>query len=236
MIYLSKQISTLDPRLRLCAELVRAGCKLADIGTDHAYLPCALAQSGKISSALACDINEKPLESGQETINRCGVGDIVRPRLSNGLDKVSPDECDDIVIAGMGGELICSIIEKAPWLKNGEKHLILQPMTRPEALRSYLYQSGFEIELEQAVESERRLYTVMLAVYSGRVKTLSELEARVGALKPSQRKLDRMYIDKIINSLKKKQEGLTLGGSIGEAERLSGLIIEIEKFKSGGQV
>lgn len=235
MINLSKQNSTLDPRLSLCAELVRAGCKLADIGTDHAYLPCALAQAGKISSALACDINEKPLKSGLETITRCGAGDIVKARLSNGLEQVSPDECDDIVIAGMGGELICSIIEQAPWLKSVEKHLILQPMTRPETLRTYLYQNGFELELEKAVESEHRLYTVILAVYSGKKKTPSELEKRVGALKPLQRPLDRQYIDKVLKSLRKKQDGLILGGNTNEAEHLSGLIMEIEKFKTGGQ-
>lgn len=233
---MSKQNLPLDPRLNLCAEMVRAGCKLADIGTDHAYLPCALAQAGKISSALACDINKKPLESGVETINRCDVGDIVKARLSNGLEQVSPDECDDIVIAGMGGELICSIIEKAPWLKSEEKHLILQPMTRSETLRSYLYQNGFEIKLEQAVESDRRLYTVMLAVYSGSVKKTTELESRVGALKPLQRPLDKQYLDKVINSLKKKQEGLTLGGDLSAAKKLSCLITEIEKYTTGGQL
>ena len=101
----------LDNRLLLCAEFVRQDSAVADIGTDHAYLPVYLAQKGKIKKAIAADINEGPLKSGIETINRCGVSDTVSARLSNGLEKISPDECDDVIIAGMGGELICSIIE-----------------------------------------------------------------------------------------------------------------------------
>lgn len=202
----------LDNRLSLCGEFVRDGVRLADIGTDHAYLPVSLALKGKISCAIAADINEKPLKSGIDTINAYGVADRVTARLSNGLEKISADECDDIVIAGMGGELICSIIDKAPWVKNPDKHLILQPMTRSETLRSYLYSRGFEILSEQAVKSDGRVYTVMLAVYCGDCKTLDEFSSRVGKLKPRERELDREYLCRVITSLEKKKNGLSAGG------------------------
>lgn len=225
----------LDPRLSLCAEFVRQGCRLADIGTDHAYLPVHLILSGKITGAIAADINKGPLESGIETINRFGVTDKVSARLSNGLEKIQPDECDDIVIAGMGGELICSIIENAQWLKNSDKRLILQPMTRPEALRSYLYLNGFEIDHEQAVESDRRIYTVMLVRFTGSVKTLTDFSAKVGRLSPATRELDRLYLERVLASLRKKKNGLLCGGNEKEAAALDDTIDKLNKFIQGGQ-
>ena len=120
-------MSILKPhgRLSLCADYVREGSRLADIGTDHGYLPIALCQSGKIPSALACDINPLPLRSAEENIARFGLSKKIQTRLSDGLKEVSPDEADDVVIAGMGGELIRDILTAAPWVKDGEKHLVL---------------------------------------------------------------------------------------------------------------
>lgn len=222
----------LDKRLLLCAEFVRQGMRVADIGTDHAYLPVYLVQNGKITHAIAADINKGPLQSGMETINRCGVSDKVSARLSNGLEKISPDECDDIVIAGMGGELICSIIENAQWLKSPDKHLVLQPMTRPEALRSYLYSNGFEIVREQAEQSDGKIYTVMLARFSGCTETLSDFSARVGKLNP-ERELDRLYLEKKVSSLKRKHSGLLCCGNETEASALNKTIDKINNFIQG---
>ncbi len=223
----------LDNRLLLCAEFVRQDSAVADIGTDHAYLPVYLAQKGKIKKAIAADINEGPLKSGIETINRCGVSDTVSARLSNGLEKISPDECDDVIIAGMGGELICSIIEAAPWLKSRDKQLILQPMTRPQTLRSFLYSNGFEIIREQAVASDGRIYTVMLVRFCGTPVVLSEFSSTVGKLNPKDSKLDRLYLEKVLSSLKKKQSGLLCSGSETEAAGLSDTIDRINDFIKG---
>ena len=101
---------TLDSRLSLCASFVRQDSKLADIGTDHAYLPVWLCQNGVCKSAVAADINPEPLSRGQLTIAQAGLEDKVKTRLSDGLKSISADEADDIVIAGMGGELIAKII------------------------------------------------------------------------------------------------------------------------------
>lgn len=94
---------SLDNRLALCADFVRDGAKVADIGTDHAYLPVWLCRIGRCDTAIAADINPLPLERGIETINNSGLNNRIEARLSNGLEKISGDEADDIVIAGMGG-------------------------------------------------------------------------------------------------------------------------------------
>ena len=112
-IFLDKLFS-LDGRLSVCASLVRNGARLADVGTDHAYLPIWLAKNGKIISAVASDNRKKPLAAGMENIERYGCSEIVSTRLCAGLDDISPDEADDIVIAGMGGEMIAGILENAP--------------------------------------------------------------------------------------------------------------------------
>lgn len=157
----------LDDRLITCASFVRNGTALADIGTDHAYLPVWLAKKGIIKSAVAADIRPLPLKSGRENIEKYGCGDIVTARLSDGLDEIACDEADDIVMAGMGAELICNIIDRTPWLKDSTKRLILQPMTRAHVLRKYLADNGFDILDEKACVQSGKSYTVILSEFSG---------------------------------------------------------------------
>ncbi len=222
----------LDGRLSRCAEFVRDGARVADIGTDHAYLPVYLALNGRIKSAIAADINKKPLESGAETINRFGVSDIVKTRLSDGLAEIECSECDDVVIAGMGGELICSIISNAEWLKNSEKRLILQPMTRAEILRKYLYKNGFEILREQAAEGGGRIYTVMLVRYCAKSRELTAAQSYIGRL-GFESELDRAYIRGVAASLEKKRDGLAAGGDIESSAAVSEIAVEINRLLQG---
>lgn len=197
----------LDDRLAACAELVRSGTKLADIGTDHAYLPVWLTKNGKISSAIAADINPKPLERGLENIKRYSAEDIVTTRLSNGLQNIKPDEADDIVIAGMGAELIIDIVSKAEWLENGGKRLILQPMTRAYMLRRYLYENGFEIKAEIACEQNGKVYSVIMAEYSGAPVITEELEEYIGKLDMNLT-ISKKYGLQVLKKLADRREGL----------------------------
>ena len=144
------RLFTLDKRLLLCASFVRENCTLADIGTDHAYLPIWLVKNGIINSALACDINEGPLNSGKADVDRFELSDKITLRLSDGLKNVNENEADDIVIAGMGGELITKILSECEWAKTKGKHFILQPMTKCEVLISWLCENGFEIIEQKA--------------------------------------------------------------------------------------
>ena len=159
----------LSARLQLIADLVPQGSRLADIGTDHAYLPVWLVQQGRISFAAACDVNAGPLERARATALRFGCTDALSFRLGDGLACVSPDEVDTIVIAGMGGETIAAILEAAPWTREQEHRLLLQPMTKAEVLRPWLTAHGYAIREEHLVY-ENHTYFPVLSVVGGAEK------------------------------------------------------------------
>ena len=151
----------LDKRLRLCADMVR-GDRVCDVGTDHAYLAAELLKSGKCSSAIAADINENPLKAARATLEKAGVLDRAEIIRSDGLRDIPESGITDIVIAGMGGELISKILSGCPWSPEG-KNLIFQPMTRPEFLIKWLCENGFEITAQKAAVDGRFFYTVINA-------------------------------------------------------------------------
>ena len=193
-------------RLSLCAEFVRQGSRLADIGTDHGYLPIALCLNGTIPSALACDINPLPLRSAEKNIAANGLTDRIKTRLSDGLREISPDEADDIVIAGMGGELIRDILNAAPWVKDPKKLLILQPMTRHDDLIRWLYENGFAITRQEAALDSGKYYTVITACYSGIARPCDLLTAMIGAL-DTKDEMSRGFLKRCLNNLKNKCKG-----------------------------
>ncbi|MDE6763031.1 MAG: class I SAM-dependent methyltransferase, partial [Oscillospiraceae bacterium] len=151
----------LDKRLTLCAEFVR-GKRVCDVGTDHAYLVAELLSEGKCDSAVAADINEKPLASARITLEKAGVLDMAELIRSDGLKNIPESGITDIVIAGMGGELIFKILSECEWLKG--KNLILQPMSRSEFLIKKLCENGFEILIRRTVTDGKFCYTVINAV------------------------------------------------------------------------
>lgn len=201
----------LDNRLLLCAGFIREGAKIADIGTDHAYLPVWLALNGKISSAVASDVRKGPLENAKSNIEKNGVSDKVKAILSDGLDNISEEDADDIIMAGMGGELMIRLTDRTPWLKNSDKHLILQPMTRAESLRKYLCENGFEIMQEKACISLGKAYSVMLCRYDGMKRECSEEFAYIGALGKDNSDEAKRYIYVVNEKLKKKIKGFSEG-------------------------
>lgn len=198
----------LDNRLSLCASMVRKNHRVADIGTDHAYLPVWLCKNNIATSAIAADINPEPLKRGVQTIEKYCATSLVTPCLSDGLQQINPELVDDIIIAGMGGELIADIISKAPWIKNEKHHLILQPMTKADCLREYLYSNGFDIKYEEATIAENKLYTVMSVFYTGVVSDNICLKKYYGALTPDQKAENKSYIEKTANALLKKGNGM----------------------------
>lgn len=151
----------LTPRLRLLADWVPQGARVADIGTDHAYLPVWLLLHGRAVSAIAGDLRKGPLARAGETAETYGVP--LDLRLCDGLQAVRPEECDTIVIAGMGGENISAILAAAPWTGEGRHTLLLQPQTRGEVLRRFLMEHGYEIRREALVLDRGILYPVMEA-------------------------------------------------------------------------
>lgn len=200
------RLFTLDNRLSLCASFVRKGAKLADIGTDHAYLPIWLVTNNIVDTALACDINEGPLKSGQADIKKFGLSDRITLRLSDGLQNVSENEADDIIIAGMGGELIVKILSACTWAKSKGKHYILQPMTKCDTLIRFLYANGFEIIAQKACECDNKHYTVMLTHYTGTKTTITEGMCYIGKLDVTDEN-SICYLKHIISHLNKRAIG-----------------------------
>ena len=154
----------LSKRLMSAVGFVRGGF-LADVGTDHAYLPVYLYKLGKIRGAVAADINEGPLARARTNIAAYGVGEGIDTVLSDGLAKLEGYHPDDIVIFGMGGELIIHILDEAKWTKNENIRLILQPMTKQEEVRSYLLENGFFIVGEALSEDDGKIYQTICAEY-----------------------------------------------------------------------
>ena len=168
----------LQPRLQMLADLVPPGAALADVGTDHGYLPVYLLQRGAIRRAIASDIGAEPLDHARRTAEEYSAA--LELRLCDGLAGIAPHEVDTVVIAGMGGESIISILSAAPWTKDGCR-LILQPMTRQELLRRWLAENGYRFTAEHLVEDKGTIYPI-LCVEGGEQPPLSEAETYAGLL------------------------------------------------------
>ena len=188
----------LSARLQLLADWVRPGARIADVGTDHTFLPVWLVLQGRVSAAIASDLREGPLARGAETAREYGVANLVETRLCGGLDAIRPEEVDTVIIAGMGGETIVHILEKAPWTADGRHTLLLQPMSKVEMLREFLADNGYEIVREQLVRDRGTVYPLM-EIRAGHMRpTRGQLHAGVKLLHdPLQ---DRALIEKIIRA------------------------------------
>ncbi len=220
----------LDKRILLCAKTVRPGSRVADIGTDHAYLVIWLVLNNLVSYAIACDLREGPLLNAKENIKKYDVQENIETRLSDGLDNINDNEVDDIVIAGMGGELIINIIKRADWLKNKEKHLVLQPMSAEQELREFLASEGYMIKSEQAVVSYGKVYTVMSVFYEGNIKIMDKLYPYIGLLKDNLTREAYLYIEKEIRNLNNKVLGFMATHQVKKAEYLNDIISELKSI------
>lgn len=153
-------------RLDTICSMVSENSTVYDIGCDHAYLLLKLYP--KIKQGFAMDIAQKPLNTAIKTINENNISDKIQAVLSNGLEKVDFNIADTIVIAGMGAELITSILSDNSNIYNEKLTFILQPMTKSELLRQFLYEKGFEIVAEQISIEERRFYTIIKAKFTNK--------------------------------------------------------------------
>lgn len=198
----------LKPRLKMAADMVRSGSRLADVGTDHAYLPAALILDGIVQSAVASDLRKGPLENAEATVRTYGIADKVDLRLSDGLKFVMPDEADDIVIAGMGGILIAGILSAAPWVKDKSKRLILQPQSHSEDVRKFLFENGFGIIDETACFEDGKVYICMCAEYTGEIREHSDTEILLGCLKEKTDDASRAFVEKKLKRVRVRLNAL----------------------------
>lgn len=220
---------TLTPRLRAIADRVPEGCRFADIGTDHAYLPVWLLLRNKISAAIAADLREGPLSRAKETAERYGVADQISCRLCDGLTGINADEVDTVAIAGMGGETIAAILEAAPWTRQRTK-LLLQPMTSCQDLRLWLQKNGYVIREETIVREGKRLYSI-LTVTGGEMVELSPAELWVGRQSNDPLRLE--YLEFMAGKVSKALAGQNGSNNRDEAlvEELRAVLCGIEEMK-----
>lgn len=222
----------LEERLRLCAGFVPENARLADIGTDHAYLPVWLCRSGKIQKAIAADIGEGPLQSARDTIARYQVAGQVETRLSDGLARFAAGEVDTIVIAGMGGELMARILGDCDWIQNPEITLILQPMTAVRALRLFLWEQGFSLEKEACCREGKHVYTVIKARYMGdQGPSDPQTACFVGAI-AGETEAEHAFLQKEYDRAQKERTGALHRGDGETAARLETAMQELEKRMS----
>ena len=157
----------LSERLRAVADLVGEGLVLADVGTDHGYVPVYLCQQRRIPRAIAMDIRPGPLARAREHILQYGLQAYIETRLSDGVGALSPGEADAIVIAGMGGGLAVRILSDGQEVCHVAKELILQPQSELYRVRSYLAEHGYAVDAEEMVAEDGKFYPMMRVHWTG---------------------------------------------------------------------
>ncbi len=201
-------INGLNPRLKKIAQLVPQNACTADIGTDHAYIPIVLVESGITPRAIASDIKKGPIQRAETNIRNHGLSDKIETRLGSGLETLSPGDAEVIIIAGMGGILIADILEASRDVVNSAKLLILQPMTAATELREYLSQSGYTVMAEYLEAEEEKLYNIICATPSGQCDySIRELYLGKG-LEETSPELFPRYKAAVLTKLNRRAEGL----------------------------
>ena len=219
----------LTPRLRALADLVCQGARLADVGTDHAYLPVWLLLRGKIDQAIAADLREGPLSRARETARQYGVEDRISFRLCDGLSAVGEDEADTIAIAGMGGETVAAILAAAPWVWERDCLLLLQPMSAQPFLRQWLQAHGYAIRREVLSREGDTIYTIFV-IRAGPMRELTPAELWAGCQQEGeQAPLRTDYLNRLLHQTERAAAGLRRSTRAEDAQRLA----EMEQVYQG---
>ena len=208
-------LPVLDDRLFLIASMVREGGVPLDVGTDHAYVPIYLVKSGICRHAVASDVNRQPLTNACANAQRFGVFEKINFCLGNGIADIHPEryEVTDIIIAGMGGELIAEIIDKSEYTRIPGIRLILQPMSSIQELRGYLAEMGYATVTEKLCKTGDKYYTCIVAEYDGVSRDVPPVRLLVGDVVDDESDpLVNGFLDHTAEKLVKKIKGRREGG------------------------
>jgi len=196
----------ISKRLKTVASYIPKGSTLADIGSDHAYLPCYAYFKGLINKAVAGEVNEGPLRSARETIEKYGLSSHITARLGDGLSVIEKGEVNVITIAGMGGELIRHILENGKARLTGETKLILQPNVAESHVRTWLMDEGWTIAEEVILEEDGHIYEIIAADQLEKKAAYSEFELMFGPKLLHQK--NDVFLKKWQSELKKRERVL----------------------------
>jgi len=220
----------LSRRLETIASFVPEGSTVADIGTDHGYIPIHLVQEGKAKHAIAMDVRKGPLLRAQAHIHEAGLEAHVEVRLSDGLLKLEQNEADCVVIAGMGGELIIHILEEGRGLWEGIPHWVLSPHSELDKVRRFLEEQEFFIERETMIKEEGKFYTVMGINRTNKAgeKDNREISYRYGrSLLESKDPVLKEYLKKEEEQLEQIMRGLSESQTEAAVKRIEELKLEL---------
>jgi len=226
----------LTDRLLKIASLVTKGKRVADIGTDHGYIPVYLLNKGHVDFAILADVNKGPLENARGEVRHNNLLEKVDLRLGSGIEVLRVNEVDEIIIAGMGGILISELIEAKKEVAHSVDKLILQPMQAQNELRKYLLNNGYEIVDEVLVKEDFRVYEIIIAKYTDKNTAVEdEIYYEVGKkLIENKDPLLNEFIDKKVfmySSILKKIEGKTGEGINKKVEDSKLAISKLEKLR-----
>lgn len=221
----------LSKRLKGVADLVTPGVRVADVGTDHGYIPIYLVETGKNPAAIAMDINKGPLKKAEENIALHGLENYIVTRLSDGVHKLKVGEADSIIIAGMGGGLVIKIMQAAGAIENDVAEWILQPQSEIWKVRQYLVESGYHIVQEDMVLDEGKFYP-MMKVKKGQSEQYNFTELCYGKLLLQQaHPVLKQFLEKELQIKKEILEKLDAVSSESSTGRKVELKKEIEIIK-----
>lgn len=197
-----------DERMTLIYSLVRDGSAVMDVGTDHAIIPIELVKNKKSPCAVVTDISRPSLDKGIKNIAAAGLSEKIKACCTDGTLDAPVGEVDDIIIAGMGGELIVKILSQDERLRSDRLRFILQPMTKPEETRKYLYENGFHVLSEAKVISEGRVYAVISAEYNGQKTEYILSDLLLGVTPMKENPADIIYAERLLSALNTRLSGL----------------------------
>ena len=206
----------MSKRLDKIASFVENGIGVADVGTDHGYIPEMLCRRGYAGNIIGTDINEGPLNKARRSLAEAGFEDKVTLKLCDGLKGVEPDSVNTIIIAGMGGDTITGILDRAEWCAREDVRLILQPVTKPEILRYWLINNEFAITDEVMVKENGTVYQIICAK-PGLSEKYSDAELFTGKLERISN--DELFAENIALHIKRFKSAVS---SLEKTER-SGL-------------
>ena len=227
---MTKNPIPLSRRLRAAAELVRKDAFLADVGTDHAYLPLWLLLEGRIRGGVVSDIHQGPIDRASAHLRTYDREGRLSAVLCDGLSALESYQPEDICILGMGGDLIARILSDAPFTKREGVRLILQPMTHPETVRRFLLSEGYAI-VEETLVKEDKIYQIIAAEYTGEKKEAEELALHFGEINLKRGgELMEELLCRWAEILSKRKAGKAMAGDpASEEERLLSAICEYRK-------
>ncbi|MEK4028784.1 tRNA (adenine(22)-N(1))-methyltransferase TrmK [Pseudobacillus sp. FSL P4-0506] len=207
-------INQLSKRLMAVASRIPQQAVIADIGSDHAYLPCYAVKKGLAVKAIAGEVADGPLQAARQQVKEAGLEEKIAVRRGSGLEVIAAGEVDCVTIAGMGGTLITSILEEGKEKLPGVKRLILQPNLRADHIRKWLLTNGWELIEEEIMEEDGKIYEILIAEKGDAERPYSsqkELELLTGPMLLQERsdvflkkwKREAAQLEVVLESLKK---------------------------------